>query len=141
MLWVTVVLILVVNIIYADIETDLRELDNKLTNILEHPTKEGGEQLYDLTNQYIKIARYLHDGITEGLEACPDGKVARQVGLAKFLTIPINDTKREEMKAKFGWTNAQVADYKSLHAVTEVIWLEFCDAWDKAVATNDANEI
>lgn len=139
MLWVTVVFIIVVNIIYADIENDLRELDRKLTNILEHPTKEGGEQIYDLTNQYIKIARYLHDGITEGLEACPDGRIARQIGLAKFLTIPINVTKREEMKTKFGWTDAQVADYKSLHSVTEVIWLQFSDDWDKAVATNTSS--
>lgn len=83
----------------------------------------------------------MHDGITEGLEACPDGKVARHVGLAKFLTIQINDTKKEEMKAKFEWTDAQVADYKSLHAVTEVIWLEFSDAWDRAVATKDSGEV
>lgn len=141
MLCVTIVLIILVSIIYADIENDLTELDKKLTNILEYPTKEGGEQIYDLTNQYIKIARYLHDGITEGLEACPDGTVARQVGLAKFLTIPLNETKTEEMKAKFGWTNAQVADYKSLHAVTEVIWLEFSDAWDKAMAINGSSHM
>lgn len=141
MLWVTVVLGVLVGIICANIEKDLRELDRKLTNILEHPTKEGGEQIYNLTNQYIKIARHLHDGITEGLEACPDGKVARQVGLAKFLTIQINGTKKEEMKAKFGWTDAQVADYKSLHSVTEVIWLEFSDAWDKALATKDSGEV
>lgn len=45
------------------------------------------------------------------------------------------------MKANFGWTDAQIADYKSLHAVTEVIWLEFSDAWDRAMATNTSGEI